>query len=60
MTGKISRLKRYEARALMKSIEYWQSVVNGQQKPKRPLAYYVNKLAFYSDSDIQLLKQKAV
>lgn len=48
--------KPYQARPLLKSIRYWQSVVNGKISPKRPLAYYINKLKFYSQDDIDYLE----
>lgn len=47
--------KPYQARVLLKSIRYWQSVVNGLEQPKRPLAYYKNKLNYYTQSDIDYL-----
>lgn len=50
-----NNLKPYQARPLLKSITYWQSVVNGYSEPKRPLAYYYNKLRFYSQKDIDEL-----
>lgn len=47
--------KPYQARTLLKSIRYWQSVVSGLESPKRPLAYYKNKLAYYTKIDIDYL-----
>ena len=49
--------KPYQARPLLKSIRYWQSVVNGVLPPKRPLAYYVNQLKWYTQDDIDYLEQ---
>lgn len=49
--------KPYQARPLLKSIRYWQSVVNGVVEPKRPLAYYKNKLAYFTKIDIDYLKK---
>lgn len=51
--------KPYQARILLKSIRYWKSVVNGLQAPKRPLAYYKNKLSYYTKIDIQYLTELA-
>lgn len=47
--------KPYQARALLKSIRYWQSVVQGRAEPKRPLSYYKNKLDYYTQTDIDYL-----
>lgn len=52
--------KAYQARVLLKSIRYWQSVVNGELEPKRPMAYYKNKLAYYHQSDIDYLVKQAL
>jgi hypothetical protein len=51
--------KPYEARAKLKSIRYWQSVVSGEVPPKRPLAYYKNKLEFYPQEKINHLEKLA-
>lgn len=51
--------KPYQARILLKSIRHWQSVVNGAMEPKRPMAYYVNKLDWYTDGDIVTLEKIA-
>lgn len=51
--------KPFQARRLLKSIKYWQSVVNGLTTPKRKLAYYKNKLSYYHKSDIEYLKKTA-
>jgi hypothetical protein len=48
--------KPYQARPLLRSIRYWQSVVNGENPPKRPMAYYVNQLKFYTEDDIKYLE----
>lgn len=52
-------IKPYEARAKLKSIYYWQKVVNGELPPKRPFAYYKNQLAFYKQEDIEHLESVA-
>lgn len=52
--------KPFQTRKLLKSIRYWQSVVNGLQSPKRPLAYYKNKLSYYHESDIKYLEEQAI
>lgn len=49
--------KPYQARPLLKSIKYWQSVVNGTLAAKRPLAYYKNKLSYYTKDDIDYLEK---
>lgn len=49
----------YQARQLLKSIRYWQSVVNGELPAKRRFAYYVNKLAWYTEADIAYLEEQA-
>jgi|SRR5215217_3218314 len=51
--------KPYQARVLLKSIRYWQSIINGEVEPKRPLAYYENKLKYYHKSDIDYLVKLA-
>jgi hypothetical protein len=52
--------KPYQARTLLKSIRYWQSVVNGAVSPKRPIAYYKNKLSYYTKIDIDYLEKITV
>lgn len=56
----IAEKKPYKARPLLKSIRYWQNVVNGEVSPKRPLAYYKNKLSFYTDADIKTLEKISI
>jgi hypothetical protein len=51
--------KPYQARVLLKSIKYWQLVVGGKLQAKRPMAYYKNKLDYYTESDIIYLTQMA-
>lgn len=51
--------KPYQARVFLKSIRYWQSVANGSVPPKRKFAYYVNKLKFYTEADIEYLEEVA-
>jgi len=51
--------KPYQARVLLKSISHWQSVVNGEVEPKRPIAYYKNKLSYYHPHDIEYLQKTA-
>lgn len=46
----------YQARTLLKSIRYWQSVANGDQPAKKPIAYYRNKLSYYTSRDIKYLE----
>lgn len=51
--------KPYQALVLLKSIRYWQSVVARKEPAKRRMAYYVNKLKWYSDRDIEYLERVA-
>lgn len=51
--------KPYQARARLKSINFWQSVINGDLEPKKPMNYYKNKLSYYTESDIEYLKKLA-
>ncbi len=48
------------ARMLLKSIEFWQKVIAGEIEPKKPMAYYVNKLSWYKPHDIEYLKKQAL
>jgi|ERR1700744_866161 len=54
-----SEKKPYRARILLKSIRYWQKVVNGELPAKRPIAYYKNKLSWYTIGDISVLDKIA-
>lgn len=47
--------KPYQARTLLKSINYWKDVISGNKTAKRPLAYYKNKLSYYTEIDIKYL-----
>lgn len=49
--------KPYQARPLLKSIRYWQAVVKGTLEAKRPLAYYKNRLSYYTKVDIDYLEK---
>ncbi len=51
--------KPYQARTLLKSIKYWQDVADGVLPAKRPIAYYKNKLSYYTQTDINYLKSLA-
>lgn len=51
--------KPYQARMLLKSIRYWQAVVAGEQPAKRRMAYYVNKLKWHGEGDIEYLERVA-
>ena len=55
----IWRLKPHSARILWKSICYWQSVVDGIEPPKRPLAYYQNKLKSFTPEKKAIVQQIA-
>ncbi len=57
--ARIKEKKPYQARVLLKSVRYWQAVVNGAIEPKKPMAYYQNRLKFYTDGDIAEMERIA-
>jgi hypothetical protein len=57
--GGIKSMTPSQAKTKLKSIEYWQKVVNGDLPAEKPLAYYENKLKGWTTEKIQQLEEKA-
>lgn len=51
--------KLYEARALLKSIRYWQSVCVNPTLAKRPIAYYKNQMKEWPPEKLAVINQIA-
>lgn len=51
--------KPYEARVVLKSIRHWQNVIYKPELAKKPLAYYANRMKFWTPENIAKLNEIA-